>query len=279
MLGIFRRLLRPLTLSALVLALIWLGGIAVVWRDRVDTLRDSGLLAEALTRVVSERLNGSLRGVDLLLQDVGAKYREKGSDDSALVAVMRYRTAAFGEVRNVFVIGADGLVKVSTLPSMQGVDMRQRPYFELAAKALAHPGMVVAAPALSPITGRIGLVVARPIVGPLGTFEGVVAAALNPEFFVETLSGVVAGDVDRAVIANLDGDVLARLPDPGRHVGPRFVWAPCSPSICPRRVRESSSLPAPSTGGTARRPTSLWTIIPSSLRSASPPRRRCGAGP
>jgi len=168
--------------------------------------------------VVAERISGSLRGVDQLFQETAARSLD-GTNPADLLALMSYRSGAFPEVRTVFLIGTDGRVKLSTLASMVGVDLRNRPYFEAATKAPFHAGLIVAPPTVSPITGRLGLVVARPIISPVGTFAGVVAAALNPEFFSETLSGVVEGEIDRAVITNLDGDVLARLPDPGRHMG------------------------------------------------------------
>ncbi|WP_236686380.1 PAS domain S-box protein [Paramagnetospirillum magnetotacticum] len=195
-----------------------MSGSLVAWRDRVDSLSDSSRLTEALTRVVAERLSGALRGLDLMLKDVDLHSREH-PDPIELVSVMHHRSAGLPEVRNVFVAGADGRVVASTLASMIGQDLSRRVYFEAAAKAPFHSGLIIAAPAVSPFTGKMGQVVVRPIIGPLGTFGGIVAAALNPEFFSEALGGVVSGDVDRAVIANLDGDVLARLPDPGRHMG------------------------------------------------------------
>ncbi|MBI3446998.1 MAG: PAS domain S-box protein [Magnetospirillum sp.] len=227
------------------LVCVWLGGGFLAWRDRADTLRDSGFLAEAVTRVVAERLNGSLRGIDLLLQDVSGRFREKTVDASTLVAVMRYRSAAFGEVRNVFIIGADGVVKTSTLAAMVGVNLSGRPYFQQAAKSVTRPALIISPPDVSPVTGRSGIVVARSIISPLGTFDGVVAAALNPEFFIETLSGVVVGNIDRAVIANRDGDVMARLPDPGRHVGASIRSGPLFVDHLPKA--KSGVFIAPST--------------------------------
>ncbi|ARJ68203.1 PAS domain-containing sensor histidine kinase [Magnetospirillum sp. ME-1] len=200
------------------LLFIWSSGILVAWRDRNDSLADSARLTEALTRVVAERLSGSLRGLDLMLHDIAGQSQNKASP-AELLTLMRYRSAGMPEVRNTFIIGADGRVKAATLQSMMGMDLSRRPYFEAAASGPLRPGLIIAPPAVSPVTGKSGLVVARPIISPLGTFAGLAAAALNPEFFSEALGGVMAGDVDRAVIANLNGDVLARLPDPGSHVG------------------------------------------------------------
>ncbi|EME70224.1 Signal transduction histidine kinase [Paramagnetospirillum caucaseum] len=216
------------------LLVVWTSGILVAWRDRSDSLNDSGRLTGALTRVVAERISGSLRGLDLMLQDVAVHSQDKGGQAAELLTLMRYRAAGLPEVRNVFVIAADGRVTASTLGSMVGIDLSRRPYFETAAKAPFRTGLVVAPPAISPVTGKPGLVVARPIISPLGTFAGIVAAALNPEFFTEALSGVVEGEVDRAVIANLDGDVMARLPDPGRHMGSSIRSGPLFTQYLPK---------------------------------------------
>ncbi len=209
---------RPLALTGTVLAVVWICGALLAWRDRIDTLNDSGRLTEALTRVVAERLSGSLRNLDMMLHDVGSRSQGVPSRGE-LLTLMRHRVADFTEVRNVFLIAPDGRVTESTLSTMIGMDLSRRPYFQDAVKAPYRAGLIISPPSISPVTGKSGLVVARPVVGPLGTFAGVVAAALNPEFFSDALGGVMAGDVDRAVIANLDGDVLARLPDPGRHLG------------------------------------------------------------
>ncbi len=215
------------------LLVVWVSGALVAWRDRSDSLNDSARLTEALTRVVAERISGSLHGVDHLLQETASRSLD-GTAPAELLTLMRHRGGAFPEVRNVFLIGADGHVKLSTLASMVGVDLSRRPYFEAATKTPFRAGLIVAPPAVSPVTGRLGLVVARPIISPVGTFAGTVAAALNPEFFSETLSGVVVGEVDRAVIANLDGDVLARLPDPGRHMGSSIRSGPLFTQYLPQ---------------------------------------------
>jgi PAS domain S-box-containing protein len=216
-----------------VLVAVWASGILVAWRDRVDSLHDGGRLTEALARSVAERLSGALRGVELMLHDVVARSQD-GPPTADLLTQMRYRMAGLPEVRNVFVIGPDGRVKASTNASMLGMDLSARPYFEAAAKTPFRNGLIISPPDISPVTGKPGLVVARPVVGPLGTFAGVVAAALNPEFFSESLSGVVTGTVDRAIVANLDGDVLARLPDPGRHMGTSIRSGPMFTEHLPR---------------------------------------------
>ncbi|WP_148207288.1 PAS domain S-box protein [Paramagnetospirillum magneticum] len=215
------------------LLVVWISGILVAWRDRNNSLNDSGRLTEALTRVVAERISGSLRGLDLMLQDVDIHSRER-SDPTELLNLMRHRSAGLPEVRNVFIINADGKVTSSTLPSMLGLDLSRRPYFMTAAQTPIHGHLIITPPSVSPVTGKLGLVVARPITSPVGTFAGLIAVALNPEFFSGALSGVVEGDVDRAVVANMDGNVLARLPDPGLHVGSSIRSGPLFSDYLPK---------------------------------------------
>ncbi|RAU23473.1 PAS domain-containing sensor histidine kinase [Paramagnetospirillum kuznetsovii] len=209
---------------------IWLSVGLLVWRDRADSLRATGLLTESLTRVVSERVDGALHGVDLVLQEVTARHLGQGGRDrAALTSFMRTRSVAFFELRNLYIIDADGIVRTSTLDSLLGVDLSRRPYFQDMKAGNGRDRMVVTGPIPSAATGRIGVLAARPIIGRLGTFEGVVVAVLNPGFFNESLSGVMSPDVDRSVIANAAGDVLARLPemefDAGKSIrsGPLFT--------------------------------------------------------
>jgi PAS domain S-box-containing protein len=220
-------------LSLLAVSVIWgLVGL-LIWRDRAETLRATGLLTESLTRTVAQRLDGALRGVDLMLQDVVTRAGAKDGDEAALVAFMRNRSAAFPEVRNLFLITADGTVTATTIPELKGQSLAHRPYFN-AAKTASRAALMLNEPSFSPVTGRMGVVAFRPIVSALGSFEGVIAAAVNPEFFREALSGAMSEEVDRSVIANLNGDVLARLPDEGADAKPSIRNGPLFSQYLPK---------------------------------------------
>ncbi len=136
----------------MVLAVVWICGALLAWRDRIDTLNDSGRLTEALTRVVAERLSGSLRNLDMMLHDVGNRSLVAASRDEILT-LMRHRVADFPEVRNIFVIAPSGRVMESTLSTMAGMDLSRRPYFEEAVKAPFRTGLIIAPPSISPATG------------------------------------------------------------------------------------------------------------------------------
>ncbi len=229
--GLHHRLAqRPLVLSLLVILAIWASVGLLVWRERGDSLEASALLADSLTRSVAERIDGSLRGVDSLLQDVTAEVRvRQWRSDDTLAAFIRNRATAFAEVRNVFVTDADGVVKISSVASLLGADVSQRPWLSAARTVAARPQMVLSKPLFVPTTGQSGIMAIRPVVGTLGTFEGMVAVTLDPEFFRKVLRGVMSEHIDRSVIANLNGDVLARFPDPDSHLdlsirsGPLFT--------------------------------------------------------
>lgn len=206
---------------------IWLSVGLLVWRDRADSLRSSGLLTESLTRVVADRVDNALHGIDLVLQDVMSSLQGKGGHDTAnLVALMRSRSLNVVELRNLFVIDPDGVVRISTIKALVGVDLSHRFYFQDMKSGSARDRMMVTGPIPSAATGRVGILAARPIIGALGGFEGVVVGVLNPEFFTETLSGVMSPDVDRSVIANANGDVLARLPVNGSEAAPSIRSGP-----------------------------------------------------
>jgi PAS domain S-box-containing protein len=217
-----------------VVLIIWALVGLLIWRDREETLRATGLLTESLTRTVAERMDGALRGVDLVLRDIAAKGAgNPRGDDASLVAFMKSRSAAFPELRNLFLINASGIVTASTLDTLVGQNLDHRSYFQ-AAKASPRAVLMLNEPAFSPATGRMAIVAFRPIVGPLGDFQGVMAGALNPQFFREALSGAMSEQVDRAVIANLDGDVLARLPDEGADAAPSIRGGPMFTQYLPK---------------------------------------------
>ncbi len=200
----------------LVLLAIWLSVGGLVWHDRTESLHASERLTQSLTVSVSERVDAALRGVDAMLQDVGVKVSDTATmDETALTTFMLARSTAFGEVRSVFVVDADGIVTYSTLAALRGADLGARPYFQAIRSTAGRLGLTLTQPVLNPTIGRISVLLARPLVGKLGSFDGVVVAALDPGFFLGMLSGTLSEEVDRSVISNRAGDVLARLPDQG----------------------------------------------------------------
>ncbi|MDO8605047.1 MAG: PAS domain S-box protein [Phaeospirillum sp.] len=202
---------RPLRSAVLVVFAIWLSVGLLVWWDRVEARRSAGRLTESITRSTAQRVDAALRDVDRMLLDIGGKVTDPVKlDDAALLALMRNRGAVFSEVFAVFVVDADGIVRHSTLSPLQGSDLHHRNYFQA---IKAGQGLTLTEPLLNPTLGRIGVLLARPLVGRLGSFDGIVVAALDPGFFLEMLSGTLSVDVDRSVIATRNGDVLAKLPD------------------------------------------------------------------
>ena len=201
-------------MSALVIAAIWVSVGLLAWRDRVETLRSSQRLSETLTASVAERVDATLRGVDAVLTDIGARAAGGPDGDAdALITLMQGRAAAFPEVRSISVVDPEGIIRISTLAALQGTDVGQRAYFRAIRDAGGRKGVVLTEPLLNAVIGRVNVLLARPLVGASGHFDGVVVAALDPGFFLNLLGGTLSAEVDRSIITNRDGDVLARLPD------------------------------------------------------------------
>ncbi|CAA7616231.1 Signal transduction histidine kinase [Candidatus Terasakiella magnetica] len=252
---------RLVMATALVLLGIWLTGSLVVWHDRETALADARRLTFSLTRAAAERISGSLKGVDLLLQDAAAKAPATAlRDDEAFLAYIRGRGAAFPEVRNVFLVGADGRVRAGTVAALNEVDLSGRGYFQAARQRQAAPTLHLTGLMTSPVVHRPTILAVRPLVGALGTFDGIIMAAVDPAFFLETLNGVLSNEVDRAVLANLDGEVMARLPDPEMAVGASIRNGALFATYLPRAP--SGSFVAPSTFDGKERLASYITIAP-----------------
>jgi len=204
--------------SLLVVASIWGAAVLLIWRDRNETLLASDELTQSLTRAAAEQMEAGLRGVDLMLQDAGQRMGETGRGNEAQrVERIRGRAAAFPEVRSIFLAGSDGEVRFTTEPPLSGTDLAYRTYFQAAKADFSPPRLTLTQPLLSPATGHYAVLAVRPLVGPLGSFQGVVVAALDPAFFRDVLAGMMSEAANRAVIANLDGDVLARFPEPEQY--------------------------------------------------------------
>ncbi|OAN52427.1 PAS domain-containing sensor histidine kinase [Paramagnetospirillum marisnigri] len=192
---------------------IWVAVGLLVWRERAESLRTSALLTASLTRVVAERMDRTLFGIDRLLKDsITLLQAREDVHRDILINQMRVRSADFTELRNMFMLDAGGVVRISTIASLEGADLSHRSYFQDLRTGGGQDRLIITSPLLSTATGRVGILALRPLFDRSGAFDGAVAAVLNPEFFTDMLGGVMSTEVDRSVIANLNGDVLARLP-------------------------------------------------------------------
>jgi two-component system NtrC family sensor kinase len=217
------RLLRLLSVAAIVLPLLVLGGgSAIAWHNKqIDGWDSTSRLTDLIYESVSK-----LFAAQLLVLDEAQALTE-GLDDDALRAheadlhpLMASMLKRLPAVRDVFVVGRAGraIVDGVRFPSPYGNDLSDRDYVQFVRNG--GEGLFVSVPALRKVDGRRFFALAIPRRLQNGAFSGVVATSVAPEFFEEYFRQAARayGDADDRIVAlrRGDGQMLVRLtPDGG----------------------------------------------------------------
>jgi PAS domain S-box-containing protein len=214
----------------LVLRLLILLGIAMLpavvlqlhFRAEAQAAREAtareGVLR--LARLVAADQDSIAEGARQLLTMLGslAALREGGSPEtcSRILGEALREAPRYAELK---VIGLDGVVTCSGQPLNLGHDHSERAYFR---RALQEDGFVVGDYAIGRGTGLPSLHYAQPFRDAEGRSIGVVAAALDLGWLARRLALAAPPPPGGSVlITDRAATVLARLPDPERHLGKR----------------------------------------------------------
>jgi len=172
-----------------------------------------------LARTGEAHIDGSLRNVDSLLRDIGARALRGGpSFESGDVEFVRIRARSYPEIRQILITDAAGIVRFSTLPGIKGYDASRRPYYLEAKENAGEDRMFLTGPT-QVLTGSVLFVVSRAMHKADGTFAGVVVTSLSPAFFDVVLASILPQGRSFNSVLTVGGDILSRMPEPGMFRG------------------------------------------------------------
>ncbi len=193
------------------------------------TLEHEYRLLETHARFGDAQVAGSLRSIDLLLQDVIDD--RLSTPDLPADVIQRHqldKLRQFPEIRLLITTDNKGQVaSAESLDDPMGVidvrkfDASQRDYFTVHrdAKPEDYYRYQLSRP-FKTITNRNTITVSRAIRGKKGQFQGVALVSLSPAYFDSVLQEVLANNVaDAAAVHNRFGDIIYRKPDPDKYVG------------------------------------------------------------
>lgn len=203
--SLFGILLTSLVLVP-VLAMAGLG----YWSDYRQQLNQAMELAEAVARAGDERISGSLRTIDLLLQYV-AEDVGNGTDVTAISKTLRLQVASTQEVDMLMVTDAQGQFLAGSSTPQRLADVSGFQFFTVQRLLAPARKIVIDGPLLHDDAPRI--VVSRPILGQNGDFKGVAVAVLTPDFFTAPLRQMAPRRISSAILLNTNGVVLSRFPE------------------------------------------------------------------
>jgi diguanylate cyclase (GGDEF)-like protein len=226
----------PLSIRArlIILALI---AIVPLMIDRARLIEANR--AERIAAVSDEALTLTRQGVDAqqeiviavksLVQVVARAQATFASAPERCGPFLAGATSDAPWIIGLSVIGANGRVACSTLPTRVGLDTSDRPYFQ---EALSKKAFVVSDNVAARARGGVALVGAAPVITESGAVDGVIAAG----FELQWIDRIAAETARRpgAMMLVLDdaGTVLAA--DPGHD---KFLRKPFGDSVLAREMR------------------------------------------
>ncbi|EME70269.1 Signal transduction histidine kinase [Paramagnetospirillum caucaseum] len=168
-------------------------------------------------RVTEEQVRGSLRVVRLMLRAIAEAPR---NEPGPLRRFMATRTKIVPEIRQAFIVNAQGIVTVSTLPQVEGRDTGGRAFFTAARDLPPGRDIHVNKPLPIGIDGALVIMVSMPLTDAEGQFDGIVAVSLELGYFQHLLQSVHTGEPGAgALLVTPDGDIVGRDPEPELYVG------------------------------------------------------------
>ncbi|WP_231848886.1 ATP-binding protein [Paramagnetospirillum magneticum] len=201
---------------SLTLLLIILTGIQLQTGYRRTIQTASANLADT-ARVTEEQVRGSLRVVRLMLRAIAEAPRD---DTNALRRFMATRTRIVPEIRQAFIVNADGIVTIATLPQVEGRDTSERSFFRNARELPPARDLFVSEPLPIGQNNSLVIMVSMPLSGPDGQFDGIVAVSLELGYFQTLLQSVHSGEEGAgALLVTPEGDIIDRDPEPELYVG------------------------------------------------------------
>ncbi len=223
-------------------------------------------------RVVDDNVGQQLDGVNRALESVRGEYltTPRYSVSTLISTRLKALSDAIPGVRSMVVIDADGNVAASSVDMLIGRDFAGRDYFRSARSSSDSETLYVATPYRTSL-GNYTVVFARAILAHDGSFAGVVAAALEPQYFQVLLRSVLYAPDMWVSVAHGDGKIFVTMPQDAEPIG---SGDDATISAIARTVRHgeatTSIVVGPFGGSTAPRMTALRTIAPELLHMDKP---------
>jgi two-component sensor histidine kinase len=177
----------------------------------VEALRSGELAALEMRRIVT-----GLENVLMALSAAPVVQRFDAPECNAYLARVARNMPEFS---GISVVSADGIIICRKDAAGVGTSLMDRPYFK---EAMATGRFALGVYTKGKVTGTPGLPMAVPIRSDAGVIQGAVVGALNLKWLGQRLQDREFSARSALTIADRDGVILAREPNPERFVGTRI---------------------------------------------------------
>lgn len=156
---------------------------------------------------------------------------------------------ALAGIRTLFVTNADGTIEISNRAELNGKNFSHRDYFQTPKKA-AKRDLLSISPPFQSVLGTYVINLSRVITKPDGSFDGIVSAAINPDYFQVLLQSVLYAPDMSISINHYDGIRFMSMPHMPEGAG-QDISIPGSPLSLHKQTSAAANIfdiPEPPTG-------------------------------
>jgi len=192
-----------------------------LWYLRAQALEDAERQVEKLNLVLGEQTLRAVEAIDVVLQATVEKLRSADAqaasegrwrDPQVFHEVLKSQFAGMPQIRALFVTDHAGrMLHDSRRFPAPPLDLSDRAYFAEHRDGKAA-GLYFGPPLAGRIDGLMGFQISRRYDDPFGGFAGVVAATVEPGYFVELYKSIELGEGSTITLIRRDGVVLTRYP-------------------------------------------------------------------
>jgi two-component system, cell cycle sensor histidine kinase PleC len=193
------------------------------WHARQIVLADTYVSSSNLALSVEQFVARTVETIDLSLrvavEEIGAEGARSPAEEQALLAE---RVRQSPQMTSLMVIGADGNLRfASAHPSKRSVNLAGTRYFTLARESNGLH-FSVGDPVMPRVHGKHVIFVSRRLNRPDGSFGGVIAASLNPDYVLRFFYTLNVGQKGIIALESTDASLLVRRPYLDDFVGRNF---------------------------------------------------------
>ena len=258
---------------ALIVALALLGAMITYGlaksHQSVDATERDRLQVQA--RVVDDNVGQQLDGINRALASVRDDFL--GTPAYSVSSLMSLRLKALSDaipgVRSMVLLDAQGNVAATSVDPLLGRDFSDREFFRTAQAARDPATLHVARPYRTSL-GNFTVVFTRAIIGPNGTFEGVAAAVLEPEYFEVLMRSVLYAPDMWVSLGHSDGKVFVTMPRNADRVDSDWQAATAALAAAPSEAHATPVVIGAIGGSGEPRMTALRYLSPPDLHMDKP---------
>jgi diguanylate cyclase (GGDEF)-like protein/PAS domain S-box-containing protein len=188
--------------------------------------------AQLLVRLAAADYERLVANTRQLLGTLAQLPEVRGRDAAACNTLFARLKSGYAQYVNLGVIGLDGMVFCSAVPSARRVSVSDRAYFQ---RALKTRGFAVGDFQIGRITHQAVVVFAHPDYDPAGKLRTMVFAALDLTWLNQIAAKAQLPAGSTVTLFDSQGAILSRYPDPEKWIGQSRRDAPLTRLILARR--------------------------------------------